>query len=219
MLRRQLLLGQLGLLPLPLLCPVCPVDCGGSWRSPVPVGAVVARPAVGSTDRGGVKGRALSSPVRSSSRRVASYPFSSSEEERPGSPPPTAGRVPGGTPSVSRPAPAGDRSPRSCPSSVELRSSGPAEWSRLGLSGSLSPPPVGGADVDYSSAVDFLDFDWFSSSLSWPSRETSVSWESGHFPICSMQSSLASILGLMSGFLRHYSCLFLSFATVVFFPH
>ena len=123
----------------------CRLRC--ELESPVPVGAVVARPAVGSTDRGGVTWRALSSPVRSSSRRVASYPFSSSEEER------------AGIPSVSRPAPAGDRSPRSCPSGLELRSFALAERSHLGLSGSLSPPLAGGADVDQSSGVDSLDFD------------------------------------------------------------
>ena len=175
MLRRQLLLERLGLLPLPLLCPVRPVDSGVSWRSPVPVGAVVARPVVGSTDRGGVTWRALSSSVHYSSRRVASYPFSSSEEKRDGSPSSTAGRVPGGTPGVSRPAPVADRPPRSRPLGLELRSSAPAERSRLGLSGSLSPPPASGADFDHSSAVVSLDFDWFSSSLSWPSRGASVS--------------------------------------------
>ena len=161
--------------------------------------------------------RALFSPVRSSSRRVASYPFSSSEEERAGSPPPTAGRVPSGTPSVSRPAPAGDRSPSSCPSGFELRSSAPAERSRLGLSGSLSPPPAGGADVDHSSAVDSLDFGWFSSSLSWPSRRISTSWRSGQ--VSHMLDAILSCIdlwSLMSGFLRLYSCLFLSFDTVVF---
>ena len=150
-----------------------------SWRPPVPVGAVVARPAVGSTDRGGMTWRALSSSVRYSSSRVASYPFSSSEEERFGSPPSTAGRVPGGTPSISRPALVGGRSPHSCPSGLSLRSSVPAERSRLGLSGSLSSPLAAGADVDHSSAVVSLDFDWFSSSLSRPSRGTSVSWRSG----------------------------------------
>ena len=189
MLRRQLLLERMGLLPLPLLCPAHPVDCGVSWRSPIPVGAVVARPAVGSTDRGGVAWRALSSSVRSSSHRVASYPFSSSEEERAGSPSTTAGRVPGGTPGVSRPAPAGDRSPA------------PAERSCLGLSGSLSPPPAGGADVDHFSAVGSLDFDWFSSSLSWPSCGTSVSRRSGQ--VSHMLKAILSCIdlwGLISGF-------------------
>ena len=129
---------------------------------------------MGSTDRGGVTWRALFLSVRSSSRRVASYPFSSSEEERAGSPSPTAGRVPGGTTGVSQPAPAGDCSPLSRPLGLDLRSSAPAERSRLGLSGSLSPPPAGGADFNHSSAVVSLDFDWFSSSLSWPSRGTRV---------------------------------------------
>ena len=148
MLRCELLLERLGLVPLPLLCPVLLVDCGVSWRSPVPVGAIVARQTVGSTDRGGVTRRVLSLSVCSSSRRLASYPFSSSEEERAGSPSPTAGPVPGGTPGVSRPAPAGDRSPCSRPLGLELRSSAPAERSRLGLSDSLSPLSAGGAGVD-----------------------------------------------------------------------
>ena len=58
------------------------------------------------------------SPVRSSRRREASYQSSSasSEEDRVESPPPTSGHVPGGTPSDSRPALAGDRSPRPGPS-------------------------------------------------------------------------------------------------------
>ena len=150
--------------------------------------------------------RALSSSVLSSSRRVASYPFSSLEDERAGSPSPTAGRVPGGTPGVSRPAPAGDRSPRSCPLGSELRSSAPAERSRLGLSGSLSPPLAGGADFDHSSAIVSLDFDWFSSSLSWPTHGTFVSWRSGQ--VSHMLDAILSCIdlwGLMSGFLRHYS--------------
>ena len=91
------------------------VDCGVSGRSPVPVGAVVARPAVGSTDRGGVTWRAPEHslfPVRPSSFLVTSCPSSSSEEERAESPPPTVEHVPSGTPSVSRPAPAGDHSTR-----------------------------------------------------------------------------------------------------------
>ena len=104
---------------------------------------------------------------------------SSKEEEQAESPPPTARRVPGGTPSISRPAPACDRSPRSCPSGLQMRSSAPADRSRLGLGGPLSPPPAGGADGDHSSAVDSLDFDWFSSGLSWPSHGTSVTWRSG----------------------------------------
>ena len=196
MLRRRLLLERLGLLTLPLLCPVSPVDCGVSCRSPVPLDTTIARPAGGSTDRGGVTWRALSSSVRSSSLRVASYPFSSLEEEQAGSPSPTADHVPGGTPGISRPASAGDRSPRYRPLDLELRSSAPTEQSRLDLSGSLSPSPAGGADVDHSRAVVFLDFDWFSSSLSWPSCGTCVSWRSGQVPICSMQSSLASIFGV-----------------------
>ena len=90
---------------------------------------------------------------------MTSYSSSSSEEERAESPPPTAGRMPVGTPSVYRPAPAGDRSTRSSSSGLQLRSSAPADRSRLGLGGLLSPPPAGGVDVDHSSAVDSLDLD------------------------------------------------------------
>ena len=57
---------------------------------------------------------------------MVSYPFSSSEEERAGSPSPTAVRVPGGTPGVPRPAPVGDCWPRSRPLGLELWSSAPA---------------------------------------------------------------------------------------------
>ena len=116
---------------------------------------------------------------------MTSYP-SFSEEER--SPPPTAGCVPGGTPSIYRPAPAGDRSTRSSSSGLQLRSSAPADRSRLGLGGLLSPPPAVGADIDHSSAVDSLDLGWISSSLSWPSCGTSVTWKGGQVSLCSLQS-------------------------------
>ena len=54
------------------------------------------------------------SPGRSSCSREESYQSSScsSEENRAESPPPSSGRVPGGTPGDSRPALAGNRSPR-----------------------------------------------------------------------------------------------------------
>ena len=200
----QLLLERLGLLPLPLLCPVRPVDCGVSWRPPVPVGAVVARLAVGSTDRGGVTWRAHSSSVRYSGCRVASSPL----------PPPAACLVPGGTPSVSRPAPAGDRSPRSCPLGLGLRSSAPAERSRLGLSGSLSPPAAGGADFDHSSAVVSLDFDWFSSSWSWPSRGTSLSWRSGQ--VSHMLDAILSCIVLWGFNVGFSPTLFLPFSLLCY---
>ena len=119
---------------------------------------------------------------------MTSYLSSSSEEERAVSPPPPAGRVPSGTPNVYRPAPAGDRSTRSSPSGLQLRSSAPADRSRLGFNGLLSPPPAGRADVDHSSAVDSLYLDWISSGLSWPSCGPSVAWRSGQVSLCSMQS-------------------------------
>ena len=58
------------------------------------------------------------SPVHSSRHREASYRYSfgSSEEDRAESPPASSGRVPGGTPGDSHPAPAGDHSPRPGPS-------------------------------------------------------------------------------------------------------
>ena len=99
-----------------------------------------------------------------------------------------------------------DRSPCSGPLGLELRSSAPAERYRLGLSGSVSPPPAGRADVDHSSALSL-----------WTLTGTSVSWRSGQ--VSHMLDAILSCIdlwGLMSGFLRHYSCLFLSFATVVF---
>ena len=73
-------------------------------------------------------------------------------------------------------------------------------------------------EIKHSSAVVCLDFDWFSSSLSRPSRGTSVSWRSWQvLHMLDVILSCIDLWGLMSGFLRHYSCLFLSFATVVFF--
>ena len=56
-------------------------------------------------------------PGRSSRRREESYrsSSSSSEDDRAESPPPISGREPGGTPGDSRPAQAGDRSPRPRP--------------------------------------------------------------------------------------------------------
>ena len=127
--------------------------------------------------------RALSSSVRSSSRRMASYPFSFSEEEQAGLPSPTAGRVPGGTHGISRLAQAGGRSPRSRPLGLKLWSSAPAERSRLGLSGPLSPLP---------SAVVSLDFGFLPVCPD-PHMELECFGRVGKFPICSMQYCLASI--------------------------
>ena len=101
------------------------------------------------------------SPGRSSRRREESYrsSSSSSEEDRAESPPPSSGRVPGGTPGDSRPAPAGDRSPRPGPSGWQPRSSAVADQYRSGFGGHLSSPPPGEVDDDRSSAPDSLDID------------------------------------------------------------
>ena len=70
--------------------------------------------------------------------------------------------VPGGTPSIARPASTGDRSPHPGPSGRRLRSSAAADRSRVGFGGHLSPPPpppLGEADDDHSSTLDALDID------------------------------------------------------------
>ena len=85
------------------------------------------------------------SPVCSSCWREASSRSTSesSEEVRVESPPPTAGRsLTGGTHIVSRPASAGDHSPRSGSSGWRPRSSATADRSRTGL-GVVCPPSFG----------------------------------------------------------------------------
>ena len=98
---------------------------------------------------------------RSSRRREESYRSSSdsSEDDRAETPPPISGRAPGGTPGDSRPAPAGDRSPRPVPSGWRLRSSTGAERHHSRFGGHLSPTPSGETDDDRSSALDALDID------------------------------------------------------------
>ena len=73
------------------------------------------------------------SPGCSSRHREESYRPSSSEDDRVKCPPPTSGCVPGGTPGDSRPASAGDRSPRPGPSGWRPRSSAVAERYRSGF--------------------------------------------------------------------------------------
>ena len=101
------------------------------------------------------------SPGRSSRRREKSYRSSSesSEDDRAETSPPRSRRVPGGTPGNSRPAQAGDRSPRPGPSGWRPWSSAGAEQYRSGFGGRLSSPPSGMADDDRSSAFDAVDFD------------------------------------------------------------
>ena len=141
------------------------------------------------------------SPVRSSRRREASYRFSSgsSEEDRAESPPPSSGRVPGGTLGDSRPAPAGDCSPRPGPSGWRLRSSAAAYRYRSGFGGHLSSPPQGEVDDDRSSAPDSLDIDRddsFRSVLALIRNFHSLEELAG-VPSARCKTSLASIYGLM----------------------
>ena len=115
------------------------------------------------------------SPGSSSRRQERHYQSSSSSsvDERAAASSPRAGREPGGTPGVFRPAPAGDRSPRPGTSSWTSPSSVRAERYRSGT-GHRSPSPSGVADEDRSSAFDTVDF----SGLSWPSSGTSTPWKS-----------------------------------------
>ena len=141
------------------------------------------------------------SPVRSSRRRDASYRSSSgsSEEDRAESPPPSSGRVPGGTLGDSRPAPAGDCSPRPGPSGWRLRSSAAADRYRSGFGGHLSSPPQGEVDDDRSSAPDSLDIDRddsFRSVLALIRNFHSLEELAG-VPSARCKTSLASIYGLM----------------------
>ena len=68
--------------------------------------------------------------------------------------------MPGDTATVSRPAPADDRSLRPGPSGQRLRSSAIADQSRVVFGGHLSPSPSGEADNDCSSTRNTLDIDW-----------------------------------------------------------
>ena len=142
------------------------------------------------------------SPGRSSRRREESYRSSSdsSEDDRAETTPPISGRAPGGTPGVSRPAPAGDRLPGPGSSGWRPRSSAGAEWYRSGFGGRLSPAPSGEADDDFSSALDALDIDRddsFRSVLALIRNFHSMEEPVG-VPSAQCKTSLASIYGLMS---------------------
>ena len=155
------------------------------------------------------------SPVRSSHRREASYRSSgASEEDRAESPPPSSGRVPRGTPGDSRPAPAGDHSPRPGPSGWRPRSSAAADRYRSGFGGHLSPPPPGEVYDDRSSAPDSLDIDRDDSFQSFLALIQNFHGfeEPAGVPSARCKTSLASIYGLMSESrrpLRHSTCLHL----------
>ena len=114
---------------------------------------------------------------------------------------PLAGRsLSGGTPSVSRPAFAGDRQPRSVPLGWRLQSSAAADQSRVGLDGRLSPPPLGEATDDHSSTLDALDIDWddsFRSVLAHIRNFHSME-EPASVPSARGKTSLALIYGVMS---------------------
>ena len=131
------------------------------------------------------------SPGRSSRHREKSYRSSSesSEDDRAAASPPISGRAPGGTPGDSRPASAGDRSPRPGPLGWRLRSSAGAERCRSGFGGRLSPAPSGDAlDIDRD--------DSFRSVLALIQNFHSMEEPAG-VPSARCKTSLASIYGLM----------------------
>ena len=141
------------------------------------------------------------SPGPSSRRWERSYrsDSESSEDDRAKASPPRAGRAPGGTPGDFRPASAGDRSPRPGPSGWTLRSSARTEH-HLSGAGRRSHSPSGGADDDWSSAVDTVDFDQddsFRSVLGFI-RNFHAMEEPAGTPSARCKTSLASIYGLMS---------------------
>ena len=123
----------------------------------------------------------------------------SSENARAATSPPRAGRAPGGMPGDSRPAPAGDRSPRPGPSGWTARSSAGAERYRSG-GGHRSPAPSGVVDDDRSSAFDTMDFDRDDSfrSVLGLIRSFHNMEEPAGIPSARCKTSLASIYGLMS---------------------
>ena len=153
-LRLRLLLVRSILLLLPLLCPARPA-VSSVRRSPALADVAVARRAMGPV----VLGRSvlgvglLPLVVLLATGRGPIGPSDSSEDDRAETPPPIFGREPGGTPGDSRPAPAGDRSPRPGPSGWRLLQY------RSGFGGRLSPAPSGKVDDDRSSALDALDID------------------------------------------------------------
>ena len=141
------------------------------------------------------------SPYPGPSRyRERSYQSSSeSFEDARAATSPGAGRAPGGTPGDSRPAPAGDRSPRPGPLGWMVRSPAGAERYRSG-GGRRSPAPSCVADDDRSSAFDTVDFDRddsFRSVLGLIQSFHNMEEPAG-IPSARCKNSLASIYGLMS---------------------
>ena len=101
------------------------------------------------------------SPGHSSRCREKYYRSSSvsSKDDRAEASPTRSGRAPGDIPGDSRPAPAGDCSPRPGPSGWTARSSAGAERYRSGFGGRRSLSPSGVADDDRSSPFDAVDID------------------------------------------------------------
>ena len=158
------------------------------------------------------------SPGRSSRHREESYRSSSSpsEEDRAESPPPSSGRVPGGTPGDSRPAPAGDRSPRPGSSGWRPWSSAAVERYHAGFGNHLSSPPPGKVDDDRSSVLDSLEIDRddsFRSVLALIQNFHSME-EPASVPSARCKTSLASIYGFDVGDLSVISLAHLSLAAV-----
>ena len=120
------------------------------------------------------------SPGRSSCRRENSYRSSSEsfEDDRDEASPPMSGRAPGGTPGDSRPAPAGDCSPRPGPSGWTSRSSAGAERYR---SLAVVCPPRLWAWRTMTVPVPLMQWTMTGmtlSGLSWASYGTSTAWKS-----------------------------------------
>ena len=196
-LRLRFLLVWWILLLLPLLCPARPVF--SSVRgSPALAGVDIARPAMGPVER------------RRSILGVVLLPLVVLLATGRGpigllrillkTSPPMSGRVPGGTPGDSRPAPAGDCSSHPGPSGWRPRSSPGAERYCSGFGGRLSPAPSGEANDDRSSAFDALDIDRddsFRSVLALIRNFHSMEEPAG-VPAARCKTSLASIYGLMS---------------------
>ena len=150
------------------------------------------------------------SPGPSSRRRERHYrsSSSSSEDERAAASPPRAGCAPGGTPGDFRPAPSGDRSPRSGLLGWTSRSSARAERYQPGA-GRRSPSPSGVADDDRSSAFDTVDLDQNDSfrsvlALIWNFHAME---EPAGIPSARCKTSLALMYGLCRRLLRHFTCL------------
>ena len=146
---------------------------------------------------------------------MTSYPSSSSEDKRAGSAPSTAGRVPGGTPSISWPPPLASLLPFGLAAAVFCSGRSVS----LGLV-VLCPLLL---RVERTLTILVRSSLWtltgFLPVCPGPHVELPCRGGVGKFPICLMQSSLASIFGVNVGVSPALFLPFLSFATVVSFSN